>query len=107
MGGEALESYIWLYSFLPLFIVFIVIIPQQHKLIVMRNIRRKIGGSSMINDLVKKYMGKNCFVLVVSGSGAQGTITAMEDNWIEVSTKKGTKLLNADYITNITEIPSK
>ena len=62
----------------------------------------------MANELIKKYVGKKCIVTTGSfGSSVTGQISAVEDNWIEINTKKGPQLVNADYITNITEIPVK
>ena len=62
----------------------------------------------MANELIKKYIGKTCAVYTGSfGSSVNGLITAVEDNWIEVETKKGAQLVNADYVTNITENPIK
>ena len=60
----------------------------------------------MINELVKKYIGKYCMVSTGTlGTAAIGEITTMQDNWIEVSTKKGDMLLNADFVTNLSEMP--
>lgn len=62
----------------------------------------------MANELIKKYVGKQCVVTTGSfGSSATGQILAIEDNWIEINTKKGPQLINTDFVTNITEIPVK
>lgn len=62
----------------------------------------------MTNELLKKYIGARCAVSTGSfGSSVTGVITALEDNWIEVTTGKGPRLLNADYVTNITQIAPK
>ena len=62
----------------------------------------------MANELIKKYIGKNCIVATTSFScPVNGQILAVEDNWIEINTKKGPQLVNADFVTNITEIPVK
>jgi hypothetical protein len=72
-------------------------------------IKKKRGGSILTNELIQKYMGKNCMVSTVSfGTGAEGEITAVVDNWIEVNTKKrGSILFNADFVTSITLMPVK
>ena len=62
----------------------------------------------MANELIKKYIGKKCIISTGSfGDSVTGEITDVAENWIEVNTKKGSRLLNADYVTNIAEIPSK
>jgi hypothetical protein len=62
----------------------------------------------MTNDLIKKYTGKHCAISTGAfGNSVAGTIISVEDNWVEVSTKKGSRLVNADYITDIAEIPAK
>lgn len=62
----------------------------------------------MTNELLKKYIGVRCVVSTGSfGSSVTGEITALEDNWIEVTTNKGPQLLNIDYITNITQVKQK
>jgi hypothetical protein len=58
----------------------------------------------MANDLIKKYLGKNCIVSTGSfGTSVDGKIVAIEDNWIEITTKKGARLVNADFVAVITE----
>lgn len=62
----------------------------------------------MTNELVKKYIGKNCIVSTGSfGNGAEGEITEVSDNWVELSTKLGLRLVNAEFITTITEVLPK
>lgn len=62
----------------------------------------------MANDLLKRYVGKKCIVTTGSFSeSVNGQISAVEDNWIEVITKKGSQLVNADFVTKIVEIPVK
>lgn len=68
--------------------------------------KRKLGGMTM-NELIKSFIGKNV-ILYGYSSGAEGTITKIEDNWIEVEDKKGKKqLVNIDYVSRIQEYPRK
>lgn len=95
----------WIVIFLPLFIIFCIEIPRQRRIIKISN-KRKRGKMIMSNELVKKYIGKTCIVSTGSlGTTVKGQITAVEDNWIEVNSRKGPQILNLDYITNITPIP--
>jgi hypothetical protein len=97
----------WIAVYLPLFVILFIVLPQQNRAS-LNIIKKKRGKIIMVNELVKKYIGKNCIVATGSfGTAVTGEITAVEDNWIEVNTKKGARLLNADYVTNITEVYSK
>lgn len=59
-----------------------------------------------MNELVKGYIGKEVIVWAGSSSGVTGTITKIEDNWVEVEDKNGNKqILNTDYISRIQEYP--
>lgn len=56
----------------------------------------------MTNELIKKYIGHICMISTGAfGQSVSGEIISIVDNWIEIKTKKGNQLLNADYITNI------
>ena len=60
-----------------------------------------------MNELIKTFIGKN---VIISGdsSVAEGTITKIEDNWIEVEDRKGKKqLVNCDSVSCIEEYPLK
>lgn len=62
----------------------------------------------MANELLEKYIGSQCTVSTGSfGTTATGVIRAVVDNWIEMETSKGPRLLNADYVTNIMQARSK
>ena len=49
------------------------------------NRRKRSNGGITMNELIKTFIGKN---VIISGdsSVAEGTITKIEDNWIEVVT---------------------
>ena len=66
--------------------------------------KRKSGGMTM-NELIKSFIGKNV-ILYGYSTGVEGTVTKIEDNWIEVEDKKGKKqLVNIDYVSRIQEYP--
>lgn len=98
---------IWIAIYLPVFILLFVILPHQRR-IILNKIRKKRGNKFIVNELIKKYIGKNCIVSTGSfGGTVRGHISAVEDNWIEINTKKGFQLINAEFITNISEVPAK
>ncbi|MCJ7688403.1 MAG: hypothetical protein MUO60_03675 [Clostridiaceae bacterium] len=56
----------------------------------------------MTNEVIKKYIGKTCKISIGSfDRGAIGKIIDVNENWIEVETKKGKELINADFIQSI------
>lgn len=95
---------IWIAIYLPLFIIFLVVIPNQlkiQKFIIQKNKKRK-GVIIMTNEIIKKYIGSNCKISTGSyGTNIEGIILEINENWIEVQTKKGKELINADFIQNI------
>ncbi len=98
----------WLAIYLPLFLILFVFLPasQRRRLLAAR--KRKRERRAMANELLKKYIGKTCTVSTGSfGTTAVGVISTVEDNWIEVATKKGPRLFNTDYVTNIIPEPQK
>lgn len=56
----------------------------------------------MANELIKKYIGKNCRITTGSfGTNVIGKITDVNENWIEVETKKGVEIINAEFVQSI------
>ena len=56
----------------------------------------------MTNEVIKKYIGRNCKISTGSlGTNIVGKIVDVNENWIEVETKKGKELINADFVQNI------
>ena len=95
-------AYIAIY--LPLFILFLIILPKQKTIqnyIAHKN-KRKRGINSMASVLLEKLIGKVCVINTGSfGVGVQGTVVAVEENWLEIKTKKGVEMVNADLAVNI------
>jgi len=89
--------------YMPLFILLFVIIPSQNewkKSYMTKKIKRRV--TRMNNELLMKFKGKDCKISTGSfGVNVVGTIIEVNDNWIEVETKKGYELLNADFIQSI------
>lgn len=56
----------------------------------------------MSNETIKKYIGKNCRISTGSfGTNVQGRILDVKEEWIEVQTKKGIEIINAEFIQSI------
>ncbi len=99
-----MSSSSWVAVYLPLFIVFFIIIPQQRAIerTVLLLIKKRKGVLIMTNEVLKKYIGKTCKISTGSfGTNVEGEITEVNENWLEVETKRGRELVNADFIQNI------
>jgi hypothetical protein len=65
-------------------------------------IKRRKGEIAMSNEIIMNYKGKNCKIYTGPfGTNIVGKITAVNENWIEVETKKGKEVVNADFVSNI------
>ena len=65
-------------------------------------IKKRKGLIIMTNEVIKKYIGNTCKISTGSfGREAIGKIIDVNENWIEVETKKGKELINADFIQSI------
>lgn len=99
-----MDSSSWIAIYLPLIIIFFIVLPQQreiNKAVVMK-IKRRKGEIIMTNDMIKKYIGKSCKISTGSfGTNITGKIIDVNENWIEVETKKGNELINAEYVQSI------
>lgn len=75
---------------------------RQAQLIRRRKIRKTARKErNSMNELLQSYLGKDCAIYMGSMNGVTGTITRIVDNWIEVNYKGQTKIINADYISQI------
>ena len=68
-----------------------------------RRIHAKRRAKEVTNETLVKYVGKSCMISAGSyGVNTVGRIVSINENWIEVETKKGaTELVNADYVQSI------
>ena len=91
---------IWIVLFLVIFVA------HRHEKIVLkiRQRRRKRKGNIDMNELVQRFLGKNCIIyLGTTGGDLRGTIEAVEGNWVSVHTKDTVEVVNLDYICRIKE----
>ncbi len=98
-----MESSQFIAIYLPIFIILFVILPSQEQwkqsFIISRLKRR---AKKMNNELLIKFKGKEVKISTGSfGVNVVGTIVEINDNWVEVQTKKGHELLNADFIQSV------
>ena len=73
----------------------------MEKAVILR-IRKRKEETAMTNELIKKYIGKECKISTGSfGTNVEGKILDVIENWLEVDTRKGKELINAEFIQNI------
>jgi hypothetical protein len=99
-----LNSSAWIGIYVPLFIIFFIILPLQREIqrIVIVKTKKRKGVIKMMNEIIAKYIGKTCKISSGSlGTTVTGKIIDVKENWIEVQTKKGSQLINADFVQNI------
>jgi hypothetical protein len=88
---------------MPVIILFCVVLPQQYRnqrFVVLKNKMRR-ERAKMTNEVIRKYIGSTCTISSGSFAAVTGKIIEVNENWIEVETKKGRELVNADYIQSI------
>lgn len=63
----------------------------------------------MPTELIQDFIGKNCSFSTIDSSFAfAGIIREVQDNWIKIEINGNIKkLINADMIVGITEVPEK
>lgn len=61
----------------------------------------------MMNEVINKYIGKECLVYVsgVSAGTVEGTIISVDDNWVVIKSKDGEETVNLDYVVRVKEYP--
>ncbi|HSP47894.1 MAG TPA: hypothetical protein VLN47_07460 [Clostridiaceae bacterium] len=99
-----MDSSSWIAIYLPLFIIFFVVLPQQQhtQMAITRKNKRRKGLLTMTNEMLKKYIGKTCMISTGSmGSSVKGRILDVSENWVEVETNKGIQVVNAEFIMTI------
>jgi hypothetical protein len=103
-GDVWLSASTWIAIYMPLFVLLFIILPSQREVqkSIILKIKRKKGLIIMTNEVIKKYIGKACRISTGAfGTGVIGTIIDVNENWVEVETKKGNEIINAEFIVSI------
>ena len=62
----------------------------------------------MPTEMIKEFIGKECIISLFNEVvGVQGTIIAIEENWIKVEEKKKIRIINGDMIRDIATAKQK
>ena len=98
----------WYLIWVVLFLVLLIAHRHEKLVLRIRQRRRKREGNVDMNELVQRFLGKNCIIyLGTTGGDLRGTIEAVEGNWVSVRTKDTVEIVNLDYICRIKEKPLK
>ncbi len=95
-------------AYLPIIILFIIIFItyQNEKKVVFKNIIQKKKGRGFMNEVIQRYIGKDCLIyLSLSSTVVTGNVISINNNWLTVKTKDGEETVNLDYIIRIKEHP--
>ncbi len=60
-----------------------------------------------MNELIQRFIGKQCQVFSENGNCVQGVVETVDGNWVSMQTKQGTELVNLDYVSRIKEKKAK
>ena len=67
-----------------------------------RNRNKSESERMKMNELVQKFIGRQCDIYVAGELGVSAKILTVNGNWIEIEKKNGsTEVLNLDYISRI------
>ena len=56
----------------------------------------------MPQELMKEFIGKVCTIILFNETfGVQGKIVAVEEKWVKVEEKNGSRMINGDMIRDI------
>lgn len=94
----------YLLIFLPLLLLLWQRREQRQAETIRRIIKRRREGKAILTGFIEKYIGKYCLIYTMN-SQVEGTVKAVEDNWIELEKDGSTQILNADYIVRVREYP--
>ncbi len=103
-GGDCLNSGVWIAIYMPIFIVILVVLPQHFNMqrIINLKFKKKKGLIIMANEAIEKCIGKKCKISTGPyGTNVVGIIIGINENWIEVETKKGVQFINAEFVQSI------
>ena len=95
------------YGAFMILIVLFVLHQQRKNVRRVCRVRRKKRGRIAMNELIQRFVGKQCYVYSENGNAVLGVVETVEGNWVSVQTKQGTELVNLDYISRIKEKPAK
>lgn len=99
-----MDAGVWIAIYLPLFVIFFVVYPNNAKKIkLIRQLKKRKGVKVMSNELIGDLVGKEVLITTGSLGSSYNKVTVVEvvDNWIKVEKKGKTDLINIDFVQGI------
>jgi len=104
--GCLVNPALYICCFLPLIIILFMQRSNSNEILRKRICaNKKTKEQTIMNELVLNFIGKECIIYTYNGSQHLGTITAVKDNFIEITEKNNVEILNLDFILRIREHP--
>ncbi len=98
------------YWYLYLIVIYLcIILPAANTRNVRRINKRKRRLSPMSNEILKRFIGKKCYIMPYNSSfGETVTVDDVSENWVSVTARDGSvKVINTDYVISVSEAPEK
>ena len=95
---------VFITSWLPILIVLVMLAQRNAaaRCIVTRLRRKRKGGLAMTNEMIEKYVGYTCDITTgTMGVNATRKILQVNENWIELETRRGSEIINLEFIQRI------
>lgn len=69
--------------------------------------RKQKGAYKEMEELAKRFIGKECLVYTISGESVsvKGTVLEVTDGWLVVEEGGDQQIVNLEYVTRIREWP--
>ncbi len=99
-----MDAGVWIAIYLPLFVIFFVVYPNNVKKIkLIRQLKKRKGVKVMSNELIGDLVGKEVLISTGSLGSSYNKVTVVEvvDNWIKVEKKGKSDLINIDFVQGI------
>ena len=95
----------WIAIYIPIFIIFFVIIPLNNRKLafIFRLKKKKKGSITMSNAMIENLIGKEVTISTGSIGSSYDKLIVIEvvDNWMKVEKKGKVDLINIDFIQGI------
>ena len=104
---------LWNILFLCVFLPLLIEWTQQrdaNQFHALKIIRRKRKGQFIMSESLRRFIGKECVITVMSVQGTvNGVVEAVEDNWLLLRGKNAQQpeMVNVEYISRIQERKAK
>lgn len=74
----------------------------------LQNQREQNGRITIVKELVKRFIGEECYIDMISGGCVQGVIREVDDGGIMIENKSGGfEILNLDFVVNVKQKKQK